>query len=244
MTITILIQNVEIMDGEIEKFSFEEKETVHEALLRYLTSKNYPDILESGRCFFRFGNKVISTQENLKNKLSNLVKNNQLLEFGIKRNDNKEEHLYSEEAFDFANVTKGPTKRDCTAKDAPDYRYVGRGLNIYGTCVFKKCDLFQKNVIVMMRKCKVDLGSDVYGNDIPCPHCSVNVKPITCGFHMCKYKIGGRMVEGKEVKDIPEINDVANDENSSNYYNPDFTGMSKFLSLSIEVTELLDYKKN
>lgn len=240
MTITILIQNVERQNEEIVNFSFDEEETVHKALLRYLSSRDFPDILTMERCFFRIGKTEIAKKENFNKKLSDFVKKGQLLEFGIRRKDD-DRHVYSEEAFNFADVSKGPTKRGFS-DTAPDYRYVGRGLNIYGICVFKKCDIYKKNVIVMKGQCTIDLGEDVYDNDLPCPHCGVSVKPVTCGFHMCKYKINGKMVDGNAVKDIPEINGIANDENSSSYYNPDFTGMSKFVSLSIDVSELYNYK--
>lgn len=244
MTITIHIQDVDTEDGEIDDFSFDEKETVHDALLRYLTSKDFPDILLIGHCFFKLGDKEISLKENLNNKLADYVKNDQLLEFGLKRND-ESGHIYSEEAIDFANVRNCPTKRPFT-KTAPYYRHVRRGLNIYGICLNPHCELLNKHVIVKMGKCKINLA-DIYNIKIPCPNpkCEVNVKPITCGFFMCKYKIKGQMYENGKLEQIDEISETADDENHSNYYNPDFhggCGMARYIELLIEVTEIIDKK--
>ncbi len=55
-------------------------------------------------------------------------------------------------SIQFSDVNKNKTTEIPCSKEAPSYRAVTKGINIFGICNFKKCDAYKKEVVVMIKK--------------------------------------------------------------------------------------------
>ena len=67
---------------------------------------------------------------------------------------------------------------------------VGKGLNIFGNCIYPKCKAFKKEVIYMTNLedegIRFNLNEEI--QNIKCPICKKIMKPKTCGFWKCEYQ--------------------------------------------------------
>lgn len=240
MSVEILIQRSDSIDPKFDKFSFDPGEKVYNALDRYLRNHNIPISLDNASYSFNVGSSSfpnnIGESKYFDEPLSKFVKAGSLLV--IKKKDT-EESKYKKEVLKFCDVSKkeGPTQKEFS-DDAPDYRTVSKGLNIWGNCRNKRCEVFNNIVIVPLRKCKIDLGENIFDLELPCPVCENNVRPITAGFYMCRYKIYGKIIKEEKEVSIPEINEVANNQNSCSFYSPDTNEMAKYTQLVFEIIEI------
>ena len=137
----------------------------------------------------------------------------------------------------FTDVSKNRIKELKFSEDAPSYRRVDNGINIFGICNFKKCNAYKKEVVVMIKEKKFDLIKQK--NNLYCPECEAPINPKTVGFYLCKFKIYGKKVEnGKEIYFDSKI-DEANDKNSVKYFDPEENGEVMITQLIFEVIEYL-----
>ena len=112
------------------------------------------------------------------------IKTNSDLTLEIKQSGNKEAGIM------FNDVTKNNFKILKPSKDAPDWRYICRGLNIEGICENKKCKAYNKNVFCPMVEFEIFdliLNSEL----VICPMCKSNFDAKTCAFYDCFYSFSG-----------------------------------------------------
>jgi len=95
----------------------------------------------------------------------------------------------------FTDLIKNRTKEIGFSKKAPSYREVTKGINIFGICKFKKCKAYKKEVVVKIKKKKLDLIKE--RDDLLCPECEATIIPKTVGFYLCKFVIYGKKVENR-----------------------------------------------
>ena len=104
--------------------------------------------------------------------------------------------------MDFVNVEKGIVKNLNFSKNAPKWRKVKIGLNIFGQCNNKKCEAFKKEVIYTTdlpeKGLNYNLNKEIV--NIKCPICKKIIRPRTCGFWKCEYQFEGQKIEEGEVK--------------------------------------------
>ena len=135
----------------------------------------------------------------------------------------------------FSDVNKNKTTEISCSKEAPSYRAVTKGINIFGICTFKKCDAYKKEVVVMINKKKFDLIKE--RNELFCPECGSLIIPKTVGFYLCKYKIYGKKINnGREEYFENKIDEVRNN-NTVKYFDPDSNGEVMMTQLIFEVIE-------
>ena len=139
-------------------------------------------------------------------------------------------------AINFTDVRKQVHEEHYFSDRAPSYRTVTQGINIYGICRGKQCKAYKKEVVVRQRgRRKFDLIKEM--DDLLCPECGVVIKPKTLGFHLCKYKVSGKIFFNDEIEPF-EVEGNAENENSIQYFNPDKNGETMVVELKIEVEYL------
>ena len=137
----------------------------------------------------------------------------------------------------FSDVNKNKTTEISCSKEAPSYRAVTKGINIFGICTFKKCDAYKKEVVVIINKKKFDLIKE--RNELFCPECGSLIIPKTVGFYLCKYKIYGKKISNSREEYFEnEIEEVRN-ANAVKYFDPDLNGEVMITQLIFEVLAYL-----
>ena len=133
----------------------------------------------------------------------------------------------------FSDVSKNKTKELPFSNKAPSYRKVSKGINIFGTCKFKKCVAYQKEVVVRIKKQKFDLIEE--RNDLFCPKCEALIVPKTVGFYLCKFKIYGKKLEDGQEQAFRNESDEARNKNTLKYFDPELSGNIMITQLIFEV---------
>ena len=137
----------------------------------------------------------------------------------------------------FSDVNKNKTTEIPCSKEAPSYRAVTKGINIFGICTFKKCDAYKKEVVVMINKKKFDLIKE--RNELFCPECGSLIIPKTVGFYLCKYKIYGKKISNSREEYFENKIDEVRNANIVQYFDPDLNGEVMITQLIFEVLEYL-----
>ena len=140
--------------------------------------------------------------------------------------------------INFTDISKQVHEEHYFSDEAPSYRIVTQGINIYGICKGKKCKAYKKEVIVPKKKIKkFDLIKEK--DDLECPECGGIIIPKTLGFHLCKYKvIGKKFINANDKSERFKIEGRADNKNSIQYFNPDKNGETMVVELKIEVEYL------
>ena len=138
-------------------------------------------------------------------------------------------------SLQFTDISKKIYEEQYFTEEAPSYRIVGEGINIYGICKVKKCKAYKEEVIYPLGdKQRFDLIKEK--EDLECPECGGNIIPKTVGFFLCNYKITGKKYENGKIEDF-EFEGKANNKGSIQYYNPDKNGETIVVQLIIEITK-------
>ena len=121
--------------------------------------------------------------------------------------------------IDFVNVDKSTkTQKIDISKDAPIWRQVSVGLNLFGKCINKKCKAFNEEVVYRVGINKIfDFNSN--RKSIICPICSKNFVPITMGFWKCEYQIKGEKLKNGDYEEV-NINGKETKGDNFEYFNP------------------------
>ena len=136
----------------------------------------------------------------------------------------------------FTDVRKQVHEEHYFSDTAPNYRTVTKGINIYGICKGNNCKAYGKEVVVpQKKKKKFDLIKEK--DNLECPECKGVVIPKTLGFHLCKYKVSGKVFLNDIIEPF-EFEGKAENENSVQYFNPDENGEVMVVELKIEVEYL------
>ena len=120
------------------------------------------------------------------------------------------------EFVDVDKLTK--TKNLFFSKNAPKWRKVSKGLNLFGKCINKKCEAYNEEVIYNSGiNIKFDFNSD--RKEIKCPICSKNFIPNTMGFWKCEYQIKGEKLKNGDYEQV-NINGKETKGDNFEYYDP------------------------
>ena len=130
----------------------------------------------------------------------------------------------------FTDLSKNKTKEIGFSKNAPSYRRATKGINIFGICNCKKCKAYKKEVVVPIKKKKLDLIKE--RDELFCPECEATIIPKTVGFYLCKFKIYGKKLVDDQVERFENEEDEANKKDKLKYFDPELNG-------EIMVTELI-----
>ena len=137
----------------------------------------------------------------------------------------------------FTDLSKNKTKEIGLSKKAPSYRKVTKGINIFGICNFKKCKAYKKEVVVRIKKKKLDLIKE--RDELFCPECEATIIPKTVGFYLCKFMIYGKKLVDDQVERFEKEEDEANKKDSLKYFDPELNGEVTVIELIFEVLEYL-----
>jgi hypothetical protein len=136
----------------------------------------------------------------------------------------------------FTDTSKNKIREIQFSKTAPSYRQVAKGINIFGICNFKKCKAYKKEVIIKVKKKKLDLIKE--REELYCPECEAIIIPKTVGFYLCKFVIYGKKLEGGKEESFRNKEDEANKKDSFKFFDPELNGKVMVTEL---VFEVLDY---
>ena len=144
--------------------------------------------------------------------------------------------------FEFVDCDNGKTKKLKFSKKAPDWRRVEEGLNLFGKCINKDCEAFNKEVIDPKSN-NIKFSIDEQKREIKCPICNKNFMPLTLGFWKCEYQIKGVRLKNGEYEDV-NINGKETKGDEFEYYDPSDNGTSYWDSLTVFVCprQKLKYK--
>ena len=147
----------------------------------------------------------------------------------------------------FVNVEKGIVKNLEFIKDAPKWRIVEKGLNIFGICEYKKCEAFKKEVIYTTNLTETGLNFNLSEEiaNIKCPICKKIIRSKTCGFWDCEYQFQGKKIEDGEIKSF-ETKPKETCEDKFEYFDPFENGEVQWLEFKIYVLpkQKIKYEEN
>ena len=125
--------------------------------------------------------------------------------------------------LEFVNLEGGSKAKILKfSKNAPKWRKVCEGLNLFGKCIYNKCKAFKKEVIykVGINK-KFDFNKQK--KEIKCPICNKNFIPQTLGFWKCEYQIKGEKFKNGEYCKV-NINGKETKDDNFEYFDSDENG--------------------
>lgn len=111
--------------------------------------------------------------------------------------------------IEFVDVEKNHKTKIEFKINAPEWRHVSEGLNLFGTCPNENCVAYNEEVIFMAtyektnclqvrKESSFNLNEEI--ENIKCPMCKKLIDLTTCGFYNCKYQFDGRKKEHGDVK--------------------------------------------
>ena len=151
----------------------------------------------------------------------------------------------------FSDVSKEKIKNLSFSKNAPKYRIVRKGLNIFGICMFPKCEAHKKEVVYIPKKMiledneyfKFNINEEI--KNILCPLCNKIIKTKTIGFYQCEYQIKGEKIEnGDPVQYDSKPKETKDDK--FEYFDPEENGEADWTELVIYVLpkQKIKYQSN
>ena len=151
----------------------------------------------------------------------------------------------------FIDVSTGKVKELKFSKNAPDWRKVNKGLNIFGICKNPKCQAFKEEVVYKTNLSNegliFDLNKEIINSNITCPICLCNIKIKTCGFYKCEYQFIGKKIEpGKEGQAYYESKPKETNGDKFEYFDPDQSNEVIWIELKIYVLpkQEIKYQEN
>ena len=134
--------------------------------------------------------------------------------------------------LEFVNLEGGSKAKVLKfSTNAPKWRKVCEGLNLFGKCNYNKCEAYKKEVIytVGINK-KFDFNSQK--KEIKCPICNKNFIPLTLGFWKCEYQIKGEKLKNGEYIRI-NINGRETKGDDFEYFDTDENGTTTWNELIV-----------
>ena len=132
-------------------------------------------------------------------------------------------------------------------KDAPKWRIISTGLNLFGLCLNKKCQAYRKEVIFRTNENSILPENGMIfdmvekSNKIKCPICNKIFTPNTCGFYKCEYQfIGDKLENGDEIHFDSATRETKG--NNVEYYQPTKGNQARWFKLKIYVLPIQDIK--
>lgn len=103
--------------------------------------------------------------------------------------------------------------------DIPDWRTIGKGINLYGTCENSNCCANRERVIMRVKSKSIDLYSQGFMGI--CPMCKKHFDLDTCGFYKCDYKFEGTYFDKEKDEWINLPEDIKRTSGRKvSYYDP------------------------
>jgi hypothetical protein len=134
--------------------------------------------------------------------------------------------------LEFVNLGKDSNAKVLKfSNNAPKWRKVCEGLNLFGKCIYSKCQAFKKEVIYQVGiNIKFDFNEQQ--KEILCPICKKNFIPKTLGFWKCEYQIKGeKLKDGDYIK--VDINGRETKGDDFEYFDADENGTVNWNKLSV-----------
>ena len=151
----------------------------------------------------------------------------------------------------FSDVSKEKIKYLNFGKTGTKYRYVDKGLNIFGICKYPKCEANKKEVIYIPKKMvlednkyfKYSINDEI--KNIVCPICNKIIKPKTIGFYQCEYQIKGEKIENGDIVQYDSKPKETKDDKFE-YFDPEENGETDWTELVIYVLpkQKIKYQSN
>ena len=138
----------------------------------------------------------------------------------------------------FTDVSKKHTINIGFSSDAPDYRTVGKGINIFGICKTGNCVTKGDEVIVPIKKEKLDFIKENF--NFRCPECKGIIEPKTVGFYMCQYHIYGTKIGDNKIVNFDNDFGESHDRENLQYFDEASNGKALFISLIFEISKYYD----
>ena len=152
--------------------------------------------------------------------------------------------------FMFIDPSNSNIKELKESKNAPEWRVISEGLNIFGICGNNKCKAHNKEVIFRTLKDRSSLPEEGLRFNmienickIKCPICNKIFRPKTCGFYNCEYQFIGIKIENGEVESY-NSNQRKTNKNKFEYFEPKGKNEVRWAELKIYVLPIqkIEYK--
>ena len=143
---------------------------------------------------------------------------------------------------DFVDVSTGKIKKLDFSENAPNWRGVNKGLNIFGICTNPKCEVFKKEVVypTFFKEKLIFVLNDELPH-IRCPICFKIFDPKTCGFWKCEYQFVGKRIKEGELMYFDSKTKETN-EDDFEYFDIFENGEARWFELTIYVLPKQDMK--
>ena len=170
------------------------------------------------------------------------INNGDIIEAGYEDKIYGSGGISSFEFIDIDDTTKPGTLQ--FSINAPKWRAASQGLNLFGQCINKYCEAYEKEVIfpVGINK-KFDFSWDK--KEIKCPICSKNFIPSTMGFWKCEYQIKGEKLKDGNYEEV-NINGRETNGDDFEYFDPYNNNTTYWTNLIILTghKQLMKYRRN
>lgn len=110
---------------------------------------------------------------------------------------NSTEEKFKASFIDVSN--KNLRKTNQWSNTAPPWRVVSKGLCLEGKCTNYNCEAYDKTIISKFGLGTFDFSYEEDVNQVKCPMCRRNVKPIICGLNNCQWKYIGKKPDSDEI---------------------------------------------
>ena len=149
----------------------------------------------------------------------------------------------------FANLSDEFLRKDDVAHNnpnIPDWRTIGKGINLYGICNYNSCKAKGKQVIMHVKSDEYDVYNEGFMGI--CPMCKKHFDLDTCSFYKCDYKCVGTYFDKSEDTWVDLPGNVQKTSGGKDFYY-DFNkpvrgkeGKVKYKKLILKVVNYHDYE--
>ena len=153
---------------------------------------------------------------------------------------------------EFANLSEEFIRMDTVSSynksNIPDWRTVGRGINLYGICQRNECKAYGKQVIMPVNSKEYDIIKESFMG--VCPMCHKHFDLDTCSFYLCDFKCEGTYFDNKKDEWVDLPNKVWKTSMGFDYYFdyekivPGKKGKVKYKKLILKVINYHDTEDN
>ena len=214
--------------GEIKPVSYDSSISVRDFMLNYLKNNTNYVTLDTSVYIFKSNGKILNSNRFIDKELGELIRQEGKIYF-----ERKKDLCYSGGGIDMVDISKEKgLVRGNYSKEAPEWNYITRGLNVTGKCENNLCEAYDKEVV-----CKIGLGLfDLVGDSdqVKCPMCKKEIEPLTCIFCKCQYKIEGKKKINGETSPVSTPWKRVDYE----YYDHNKNGIVRWIKLIIETKPL------
>jgi len=121
---------------------------------------------------------------------------------------------------EFANLSQEFIRKDevlsSDSKEVPDWRCIGKGINLYGICEQENCVAKGKQVIMNVYSNEFDVVKESFMGI--CPMCHKHFDLDTCSFFMCDYKNEGTYFDKKKDEWIDLPGEIESTSDRKDFY--------------------------